>query len=57
MRSLLWTHSVHPRFGSNPMLLGIAVALAELYEPLIRETLPHDWTDLLAAFEAGISER
>lgn len=57
MRSLLWIHAGHRRLGSNPMLLGIALALAELYEPLIRETLPDHWTNLVAAFEAGIPKR
>lgn len=57
MRGVIWNRFCQARFCSNPMLLGIAVALVELYEPLTRETLPDQWTALVAAFENSIAKR
>lgn len=53
MRSGLWMQYGFARLSSSPVLAGIAHALAELYEPLMRERLPERWTMLIARFEAG----
>ncbi|NEU13067.1 hypothetical protein G3T14_13085 [Methylobacterium sp. BTF04] len=52
MRNSLWTHPGFLGFGCNPILTGIARALTDLYEPLMRETLPERWNVLVARFDA-----
>lgn len=57
MRTWLWTHALNAKFASNPMLLGVAVALSDLYEPTIGAALPGPWAGFVATVEAGIPAR
>lgn len=49
MRRFSWIPNARSSVLANPVLLGITRALTDLYEPLMRETLPERWTRLASA--------